>query len=160
MCRPGPLSLEWVLAKQDMGISNRTWSSITRLAAIVAIVIALVLGINLGRQAAVVYRLRRQEAQLQRAVADEKAKAAALEARKAYVLSDAFVEKWARTVAKLTKPDEVRVVVLSEGQPAPESLGPSLENERSEALKSLPYWHQWWELFFGPLAQQAQHTLD
>jgi len=137
-----------------MGTSSRSWPSITRLVAIVAIVIALALGFNLGRQATVVYRLRREEARLQQAVAEERAKAAALEARKAYVLSDTFVEEWARTVAKLTQPGEVRVVVLSEGQQPAESLGSALgTGHRLQGETALPYWQQWWELFFGPVAQ-------
>jgi len=102
-----------------------------------------------------VYRLRREEARLQQAVAEEKAKAAALEARKAYVQSDAFVEEWARTVAKLTQPGEVRVVLLSEGQQPAESLGPTLGTYRLQE-GALPYWQQWWELFFGPV----QNGLD
>jgi len=136
-----------------MGNPNRTWSSITRLVAIVAIVIALVLGINLGRQATVVYRLRREEARLQQAVDEEKAKTTALQNLKAYRLSDAFVEEWARTVAKLTQPGEVRVVLLNEDQQSTESLGPALEAQRSVAEKASPYWQQWWELFFGLVAQ-------
>ena len=136
-----------------MGTPNRTWPSITRLVAIVAIVIALVLGINLGRQATVVYRLRREEVRLQQAVAEEKEKAAALEDRKAYVLIDAYVEEWARTVAKLTQPGEVRVVILNEGQQPAEPLGPALEAKRSQEERALPYWEQWWELFLGPVAQ-------
>lgn len=136
-----------------MSASGRNWPSIIRLITIVAIVIGLALGFNLGRQATVVYRLRREEARLEQALAQEQAKAAELEARKAYVLSDAFVEEWARTVAKLTQPGEVRVVILSEGQPPAHSLGSASEVFRLQAEKALPYWQQWWDLFFGPISQ-------
>jgi len=136
-----------------MGTLNRTWPSITRLIAIVAIVIALALGFNLGRQATVVYRLRREEARLQEAVAEEKARAAALEARKAYILNDTFVEEWARTVAKLTHPGEVRVVGVVQ-EPA-DFVQPDLGKQRFQWKEAVPYWERWWELFFGPVDQNG-----
>jgi cell division protein FtsB len=144
-----------------MGPQNSTWPSITRLAAIVAIVVALALGINLGRQATVVYRLRREEARLQQVVDAERLKAATLQVRKAYYQSDAFVEEWARTVAKLTQPGEVRVVILDEGEQPAQSVGPALAAQRlQEEDETLPYWQRWWQLFFGPLVQEAHIALD
>ena len=145
-------------SKWDMDTSSRAWPSITRLVAIVAVVIALVLGLNLGRQATVVYRLRREEARLEQAVVEEKATATALETREAYVQSDEFVEEWARTVAKLTQPGEVRVVILGEGQQSTEPLGLDLEVHRLQEEEPLPYWQQWWELFFGPIDPNPQQS--
>jgi cell division protein FtsB len=143
-----------------MRTPNLTSSSITRLVAIVAIVVALVLGVNLGRQATVVYRLRREQARLELAVAEEKARAAALQERKAYVLSDAFVEEWARTVAKLTQPGEVRVIVLDESQKHAESVGPAVDFLPAQKEADLAYWEQWWELFFGPTAHRRSSEFD
>jgi len=134
-----------------MHTPNLTSSSITRLVATVAIVIALVLGVNLGRQATVVHRLRREETRLELAVAEEEARAAVLQERKAYVLSDAFVEEWARTVAKLTQPSEVRVIILDEPRQHTESLGPAVEIQPAQESRDLPYWQQWWELFLGSM---------
>ena len=118
----------------------------------VAIVLALALGFNLGRRATTIYQLRHEETYLRQAVEEEKAEAARLEARRTYVLSDAFVEEWARTVAKLTRPGEVRVVLLSEAQ-QPAELKPTLRTYRLQAERVLPCWQQWWELFFGSAAQ-------
>ncbi len=136
-----------------MRAPNLTSSSVTRLLAMVAIVVALTLGVNLGRQATVVYRLRRERTRLELAVAEEKAIAAALQERKAYVLSDAFVEEWARTVAKLTRPGEVRVILLDEGQPQRESVRLALESSPAQQEAELVPWEQWWELFFGEATQ-------
>jgi cell division protein FtsB len=141
-----------------MHTANVPSSSVTRLVAIVAIVIALVLGINLGRQATVVYRLRREEARLEQVVAEGRAKAAALQDRKLYVLSDAYVEEWARTVAKLTQPGEVRVIILDESQAHAESLGTAVEMQPVQDERSLPYWEQWWELFFGTVRPRSQQS--
>jgi len=119
----------------------------------VAVVVAVALGFNLGRQATVIHRLRSEEARLQQAVAEEEAKARALGVRKAYVLTDDFVEEWARTVAKLTRPGEVRVVGVVQG-PA-DSVHPDWGKQRFRGEEVLPYWKQWWHLFFGPVAQDG-----
>lgn len=126
--------------------------SIPQLAAMVAAVLALALGFSLGRRATTIYQLRHEEAYLRQAVEEEKAETARLEARRTYVLSDAFVEEWARTVAKLTRPGEVRVVLLNEGR-QPAELKPILRTYRLQTEKVLPCWQQWWELFFGSVAQ-------
>ncbi|MEA3345815.1 MAG: hypothetical protein U9Q78_06175 [Chloroflexota bacterium] len=133
-----------------MSTSSHGRPSFTRLIAIVAIVIALALSLKLGRQAMVVYRLRCEETRLQQSVAKEKAKAAALKDRKAYIQSDAFVEEWARTVAKLTKPGEVRVAILRDGRQPAESLWSVLKAHQPQEEEMLPCWRRWWKLFFGP----------
>jgi hypothetical protein len=130
---------------------NLSSSSLTRLIAIVAMVVAMVLGIQLGRQATVVYRLRREVSRLEQVVIEEENKATALQARKAYVLSDVFVEEWARTVAKLTQPGEVRVIIQDDGQLLPETLAADVGGQTREQLVPVPYWVQWWELLFSPV---------
>jgi len=132
--------------------------------AIVAIVIALALGFNLGRQATVVRQLRREEARLEQEVMAEKRRATVLQTREAYVQSDEFIEEWARTVAKLTRPGEARVILLKEGeeerQPFPEPLESTLEARHRLEEESPPYWQQWWELFFGPVPPNPHSELD
>ena len=61
--------------------------------------------------------------------------------KKAYYLSEEFVEEEARNKLNMVKPGET-VVIL------PPNLAQVLGREEKPAAPAIPNWRQWWHLFF------------
>ena len=86
-----------------------------------ALVLLVPLAIEYTRQAALRSQWLETEAQMQAELATAQALHATLEARKAYVQTDAYVEEAARAKLKMARPGEVIVVVVGT-QPAAVAL--------------------------------------
>ncbi len=82
----------------------------SQLAIIVAIVVAAFIVADLGSRIVVCYRLQQEKARLQREVEAEKARQGELEELKLYILSERFVERWAREDAGMVKHGETAIV--------------------------------------------------
>ncbi|MGQ9555564.1 MAG: septum formation initiator family protein [Anaerolineae bacterium] len=84
---------------------------------VLALVLLVPLAIEYTRQAALRAQWLQAEVQVQAALATAQALQATLEARKAYVQTDAYVEEAARARLKMARPGEVIVVIVGT-QPA------------------------------------------
>ena len=116
---------------------------------VVAIMLAIVGGLAWGfaQQLALARQMRMEEVRLEQAVAAGQARHDDLVAQLAYVQSDEYVEHWARGEAKMARPGEVAVVVLTDSSEEPAAdAQPTLSSE-SEAQ---PFWIELWELVFAP----------
>jgi cell division protein FtsB len=124
-----------------------------RVATLVAIIaVTATVGIivwGFAKQLALARQMRDEENRLAQAVATERARHKDLVAQLEYVQSDAYVEKWARTEARMTKSGEVVIVLVDEAEeePAAETKAPP----PSEPEKQ-PFWAELWELVFAPRA--------
>jgi cell division protein FtsB len=122
-----------------------------RVATLVAIIIVIaVVGVivwGFAQQLALARQMRDEEERLARAVATEQARHEELTAQLEYVQSDEYVEEWARTEARMSKPGEVVVVIVDkvEAETTAETA-PSPASEPEEQ----PFWAELWELVFGP----------
>ena len=65
-----------------------------------------------------------------------------LEAERAYVASDTFVEAWAHEQGKMMREGERLVIPIPQGEPVVE------QPAQRSAAEPLPNWHVWWSLFF------------
>ncbi len=110
-----------------------------------AIVGTLVWGF--GQQLALARQMRAEEMQLKQTVAAEQARHDDLVAQSEYVRSDEYVEHWARGEAKMAKPGEVSIVVLTDSSEEPAGdAQPTLTLEP----EAQPFWVELWELVFAP----------
>jgi cell division protein FtsB len=93
---------------------------------VVAVAVAVVGGLawGFGRQLVLARQMRTEEKRLEQLVAAEQARHDELVAQSEYVGSDEYVEHWARAEAKMTRPGEVAVVVLTDS-----SAGPGIDVE-------------------------------
>ncbi|MEA3459799.1 MAG: hypothetical protein U9R11_03860 [Chloroflexota bacterium] len=89
---------------------KRSVISFAQFVIIIVVTVALLVSVDLGRKAMVYHRLQQEEADLWREVEAEKVRQQELEAFKRYVLSDEFVERWARDNARMARGGEVVVV--------------------------------------------------
>jgi hypothetical protein len=120
----------------------------TQFLAIVVMTMAIFLVVDFGRRATTGYQVAQNEKRLQAEIQAELTRRAQLEARRDEVLSDAFVERWAREEAHMARPGDRRLVVLTpaaRGAPRPGELSPPGLQEASPAV---PNWYHWWRLFF------------
>lgn len=111
-----------------------------------AVVAFIPLAADLNARMVTIQQMRQEEDRLMHAVAVESTRRADLEATRAYVQSDTYVENWARVEARMAQPGQVAVIPVMLptptplATPAPVSAAPSLLDE-------------WWTLFFGSFAQ-------
>lgn len=110
-----------------------------------AVVAFIPLAADLNARMVTIQQMRQEEYRLTQRIAAESTRRAGLEATRAYVQSDAYVENWARMEARMARPGEVAVIPVMlptptpMATPAPASAAPSLLDE-------------WWILFFGSFA--------
>lgn len=119
----------------------------------ILLVVFVVVGLGWAffQQLALADELRRETRQLEQAVATQRAHQAYLTATLTYVHTDAYVEKWARTEAKMAKPGEVLLIPIGgseDAEPAstppaqPEGVAPPVPEDR-------PFWVVWWGALTG-----------
>ena len=124
-------------------------SRVATLVAIIAVIATVgIIVWGFAKQLALARQMRDEENRLAQAVATERARHTELVAQLEYVQSDAYVEEWARTEARMAKPGEVIVVPVDEAEEEP-----TAETEPSPPEpESQPFWAELWELVFGPRA--------
>jgi cell division protein FtsB len=115
---------------------------------VVAVAVAVVGGLvwGFGQQLVLARQMRLEEKRLEQLVAAEQARHDELVARSEYVRSDEYVEHWARAEAKMTRPGEVAVVVLTDSSAGPDvdvEPTPTPEPERQS------FWARLRELVLG-----------
>ena len=124
--------------------------SLAQTATIIALAIALVLFVDLGRRAAANYRVQREAEQLTQQVELAHQHRAKLLARRSYVASDLFVEEVARKELKWAKSGETVVVIMAD------HAATLPINANLVALEVIPETQPpaeaWWNLFFGEVA--------
>ena len=122
----------------------------TQFVAIVVVTVCLFLVIDFGRRTASNYQIKAEETRLGTELADSQSRHAALEARLAYVQSDAYVEEIARTQLKWAREGETVVVVM----PTPQAQSQAQADGQPAAINGVvpeSPWQAWWLLFFGAL---------
>jgi hypothetical protein len=120
----------------------------TQFAAIVVLTITLFLIIDLGRRTTAGYYVSQAEKDLKADIRAELALKQKLIERLEYVKTDAFVEQWAREQARMVRPgDRPLIVVTPVASPgAPFVVQPP---NASRSTGAVPNWHHWWRLFFN-----------
>jgi cell division protein FtsB len=121
----------------------------TQFVAIVVITVCLFLVIDFGRRTASNYQIRAEETRLENELAASQDRHTALQARLAYVQSDAYVEEIARTQLKWAREGETVVVVMPTPQ-APQAQADGQPAAINGVVPESP-WQAWWLLFFGIL---------
>ncbi len=111
-------------------------------ALILLMIVPLAIGFN--ARLSTLQRLHQDEARLKQTIADEQARQADLVALQNYVMSDAYVEQWARVNARMIKPGEVSVIPIASTLSPSDSVAPAPQ-QAPETIAD-----EWWTLFFGP----------
>jgi cell division protein FtsB len=116
---------------------------------VIAVVIVIVGGLvwGFGQQLVLARQMRSEEVRLEQKVAAEQARNEELAARLAYVRSSEYVEQWARTEMKMTRPGEVVVIVVSDSD---DGTGDEPQSSPPSKPESRPFWVELWELIFTP----------
>jgi cell division protein FtsB len=122
----------------------------TQFVAIVVITVCLFLVIDFGRRTAANYQIRAEETRLETELTDSQSRHTALQARLAYVQSDAYVEEIARTQLKWAREGETVVVVMATPQASPQAPADGQPSAINGVVPETP-WQAWWLLFFGIL---------
>ena len=120
----------------------------TQFAAIVVLTIALFLIIDLGRRTTAGYYVSQAEKRLIAEIQAELELKQKLVERLEYVKTDAFVKEWARQQARMVRPGDRPLIVLTLAAPSgePGVLQPS---SAASPPGPVPNWHHWWRLFFN-----------
>jgi cell division protein FtsB len=117
-----------------------------QLIAILVLTLVVFLIVDLGRRTTAGYYVSQAEKDLQAEIDAEKSLQQDLRARRDYVTSDEFVEKWAREQAHMVRPGDQPMILVTPqmvGMPLPEALPTD-----AASLSLEPAWHDWWRLFF------------
>jgi hypothetical protein len=120
----------------------------TQFAAIVVLTITLFLIIDLGRRTTAGYYVSQAEKQLKADIRAELAIKQVLLDRLEYVKTDAFVEQWAREQARMVRPGDRPLILVTPATPPgePSIIQPTTVASTAEPE---PNWHHWWRLFFN-----------
>jgi cell division protein FtsB len=114
-----------------------------RWAAALIVLLVMVLALNFNARLATIRQMRQEETRLKQAVAAEEARQAGLQSLRAYVMSDTYVEHWARVDARMIKPREVPVILIAPNT-AQASPNPAAPISAPSTILD-----EWWALFFG-----------
>jgi cell division protein FtsB len=117
----------------------------TQFVAIVVLTMAVFLIVDFGRRATAGYYVSQAEKQLQTEIAAELELQGQLKARRDYVMSDEYVEKWAREHAHMVRPGDQPLILVTPR--APQSIPVSRPEGNPAPVTPAPAWHQWWHLF-------------
>jgi cell division protein FtsB len=112
------------------------------------IAISLLLAISFSGRISAGHKLEQELDKLHNVIATQRAYATALKGEYNYVLSDSFIEAWARREGKMVKGNEVLVIPVpgrSTPQPTPT---PFRLNPVSAPTPQNDNWLLWWQLFF------------
>ena len=120
----------------------------TQFAAIVVLTITLFLIIDLGRRTTAGYYVSQAEKNLQAEIRAELARKQRLIERLEYVKTDAFVEQWAREQARMVRPGDRPLILVTPAAPHEEPFAAQPPNAAG-ATGPAPNWHHWWRLFFN-----------
>jgi hypothetical protein len=117
-----------------------------QLIAIVVLTLVVFLIVDFGRRTTAGYYVSQAEKDLRTEIDTEISLRQDLEARRDYVTSDEFVEKWAREHAHMVRPGDQPMILVTPqvvNIPLPEALPTG-----AASLSPEPAWHDWWRLFF------------
>jgi hypothetical protein len=120
----------------------------TQFAAIVVLTIALFLIIDLGRRTTAGYYVSQAEKRLMAEIQAELELRQRLIERRDHVKTDAYVEEWARQQARMVRPGDRPLIVLTPVVPSGEP-GPLQPVSVESPPGPVPNWHRWWRLFFN-----------
>jgi cell division protein FtsB len=115
-------------------------------AAVIAVAVVGGFAWGFGQQLVLARQMRIEERRLEQLVAAEQARHDELVAQSEYVRSDEYVEHWARAEAKMSRPGEVAVVVLTDS-----SAGPDVDVEPTPTPEPevQSFWARLRELILG-----------
>lgn len=111
--------------------------------------IGLILAINFSTRISEGQPLQEAYNRVRREIEDLNTEHARLTAQRDYVLSDGYVEQWARADGKMVRPGEVLVVPVPasiDAEATPE-VQVNLDQVRTTAEETPP-WVLWWQIFF------------
>ncbi len=111
--------------------------------------IGLILAINFSARIAAGQPLQQAYTQVSTEIANLKQQQAQLTTERDYVMSDAYVEQWARSDGKMVRPGEVLVIPVPSGVEAAATEQPqvSIQDVHTTPQQAQP-WVLWWQIFF------------
>ena len=120
----------------------------TQFAAIVVLTISLFLIVDLGRRTTAGYYVSQAEKDLKAQIRAELALKQKLMERLEYVKTDAFVEQWAREQARMVRPGDRPLILVTPVASLAAPLAAQPSND-APSTDPVPNWHHWWRLFFN-----------
>jgi cell division protein FtsB len=115
-------------------------------AAILAI--GLLLAINFSSRITASQPLEDAERRVQEEIDALRAEQAELIQERDYVMSDAYIEKWARDEGKMVREGEFLIIPVPAGSNVQETPVPQLDVPVETTLPEPEPWMLWWSLFF------------
>jgi cell division protein FtsB len=109
---------------------------------LVILAIGLPLAIDFRRRIEQGQSITADRQELEASIATLEAEQHELEAERAYVTSDTFVEAWAHDQGKMVREGERLVIPIPQGEPIVEQ---PIQRGASEPISN---WQVWWSLFF------------
>jgi cell division protein FtsB len=111
--------------------------------------IGMILAINFSTRITAGQPLQEAYDRVSKEIGDLQTEHDRLTSQRDYVLSDAYVEQWARADGKMVRPGDVLVVIVPTGIDAEATPEPqvSLDDVRT-APDENPPWVLWWQIFF------------
>jgi cell division protein FtsB len=112
--------------------------------------IGLILAINFSARIAASQPLQAAYSRVSSEIATLTVQQAQLTAQRDYVLSDAYVEQWARSDGKMVRPGEVLVIPVPSSLDAAAATAEPLIVPESVHIADdqPPPWVTWWQIFF------------
>ena len=111
--------------------------------------IGMILAINFSTRIAAGQPLQEAYSRVSREIDDLNVEHARLTAQRDFVLSDGYVEQWARADGKMVRQGEVLIVPVPASIDAERTPEPQVNlNEVRTTSEQNPPWVLWWQIFF------------
>lgn len=115
----------------------------------VILAVVLILAINFSSRITAAQPLQEAFVRVDSEIEQLQSEHARLSALRDYVMSDAYVERWAHDDGKMMRPGEILYVPVPSGVTVAESVPPPVVLAAIETTEQrTETWEMWWNLFF------------
>ncbi len=124
-------------------IMKSVWEARKKILGVAAVLVLVLMLVSFNNRLGEYFRLSNQRDQLEAEVVKLKGTQIALETQVAYATSDQAVEDWARDEARMAKPGDKVIVLLT-----PQALATEIFTQTTPTPRVAENWEIWWALFF------------
>lgn len=119
------------------------WEARKKILGIAAVLVLVLMLVSFNNRLGEYFRLSHERDRLETEVAKMQGTQVALETQVAYATSDQAVEDWARDEARMAKPGDKVIVLLT-----PQTLATEIFTQTTPTPRTVENWEIWWALFF------------
>ena len=124
-------------------VMKSVWEARKKILGVAAVLVLVLMLVSFNNRLGEYFRLSNERDKLSAEVEELQGTQVALETQVAYATSDQAVEDWARNEARMAKPGDKVVILLT-----PHHIATEIFTQPTPTPRTVENWEIWWALFF------------